>query len=69
MGIDLMLEVDKGNADLDTIVIKKMQLDVGSEPYLTTARALCLLTVPIFYYKSVANWQRITAIGKSESLP
>ncbi len=38
---------------------KEMQLEVGSEPYLSIAQALCLLISPIFYYKSIANWQRI----------
>ncbi len=31
-----------------------MQLDVGSEPYLSTAQALCLIS-HIFHYKSIAN--------------
>ncbi len=29
-----------------------MQLDVGSEPYLSIVQALGLLTSPIFYFKS-----------------
>ncbi len=37
----------------------KMQLDVGNEPYLSTAQALCLLVSHIFYYKAFANGQRI----------
>ena len=45
---------------------KKMQLDVGSEPYLSTAQALCLFSNHTFYYKTFANWQRITAMAKSE---
>ncbi len=43
-----------------------MQLDVGSEPYLSTAQALSLIS-HIFYYKSIANWQRNTAMAMSES--
>ena len=43
-----------------------MQLDVGSEPYLSTAQALCLFSNHTFYYKTFANWQRITAMAKSE---
>ncbi len=46
-----------------------MQLDVGSEPYLSTAQALCLILSNTSYYKSFANGQRITAMAKSESLP
>ncbi len=45
-----------------------MQLDVGSEPYLSTAQVLCLIISNTFYYKSFANGQRITAMAKSESL-
>ncbi len=45
-----------------------MQLDGGSEPYLSTAQALCLCIGHIFYYKSFVNWQRITDMGKSERL-
>ena len=41
------------------IQILKMQLDVGSEPYLSTAKALCLIISNTFYYKSFANGQRI----------
>ncbi len=41
---------------------EKMQLDVGSEPYLSTAQALCLFISHTFYYKSFENWQRMTAI-------
>ncbi len=44
----------------------KMQLDVGSEPYLSTAQALCLIISNNFYYKSFANGQIITAMAKSE---
>ncbi len=45
-----------------------MQLDVGSEPHLSTAQALCLIISNTFYYKSFANGQRITAMAKSENL-
>ncbi len=45
-----------------------MQLDVGSEPYLSTGQALCLFISHIFYYKSFENWQRVTAMANSESL-
>ncbi len=48
-------------------IFQKMQLDVGSEPNLSTAQALCLAIGHIFYYRSVANWQRITAMASSES--
>ncbi len=34
-------------------ILSKMQLDVGSEPYLSTAQALCLLISNIFYFKSL----------------
>ena len=44
---------------------KKMQLDVGSEPYLSKAQALCLLISHIFYFKLLANCQRIVAMVKS----
>ena len=50
-----------------TEYIKKMQLDVGNEPYLSTAQALCLLISHSIYYKSVANWQGISAMAKSGS--
>ncbi len=43
-----------------------MQLDVGSEPYLSTAQAICLLITHMFYDKSGANWQRIAAMEKSD---
>ena len=43
-----------------------MQLDVGSEPYLSTAQALCLFISHPFYSKSFANWHRITAMANSE---
>ncbi len=39
-------------------VKKKIQFDVGSEPYLSTAQTLCLLISHILYYKS-----RRTGIG------
>ena len=51
---------------MSKFVVEKMQLDVGNEPYLSTAQALRLLTSYIFYYKYVANWQRITAMAKSD---
>ncbi len=41
-----------------------MQLDVGSEPYLLTAQALCQFISHPSYYKLFANWQRVTAITK-----
>ncbi len=34
---------------------KKMQLDVGSEPYLSTGQTLCPLINHTFYYNSFAN--------------
>ncbi len=43
-----------------------MQLDVGSEPYLSTAQALCLFISHTFYYKSFEKCQRITAMANSE---
>ncbi len=45
-----------------------MQLDVESEPYLSSAQVLCILMSTIFHYKSVANWQSISAVAQSESL-
>ncbi len=42
-----------------------MQPDVGNEPYLFTAQAPCLFINCAFYYKSIASWQRITAVAKS----
>ena len=40
----------------------KMQLDIGSEPYLSTAWAFCLFSSHNFYYKTFTNWQRIQII-------
>ncbi len=33
-----------------------MQLDVGSEPYLSTAQALCLFISHTLYYKSFVTF-------------
>ncbi len=46
-----------------------MQLDVGSEPNLSTAQALCLFINHPFYYESFVNWHGITDMTKSESPP
>ncbi len=43
----------------------KMQLDIGSEPYLSIAQALCLLISHTPFYISFATWQKITAMAKS----
>ncbi len=51
-----------------SISLKKLQLDVGSEPYLSTAKALCLFISNTFYYKSFENWQRISKVSSSSEM-
>ena len=43
-----------------------MQLDVGNEPYLSTAQAPCLFINHIFYIQSLAIWQRIRAMASQQ---